>query len=260
MSQEEVIEIRDRIKSLIDNKKIDEEVDSVLADLDTLKNFPFNKGIITSTKIASVVSQCKSKPKNANIKRSAAELFEILRDVLNSKAEAKPKAILSEVNEGTRKEAREKISKRIQDKIKKNNIKPSVDVNKIVIELEEAFYRESRYSNKVSDFLKVLSAENKSELRIAERLLSGELKPDQVAKFTNEDYLTSSEREKNMQYREEAFNESVVYKPPPVQSELFECRKCGSKNVSYYQLQTRSADEPMTNFCTCQSCGARWKE
>jgi len=39
----------------------------------------------------------------------------------------------------------------------------------------------------------------------------------------------------------------------------FTCRKCKSKNCSYYQLQTRSADEPMTTFVTCIDCGSRWK-
>ena len=39
----------------------------------------------------------------------------------------------------------------------------------------------------------------------------------------------------------------------------FTCSKCKSKECSYYQLQTRSADEPMTTFVTCISCGARWK-
>ena len=28
---------------------------------------------------------------------------------------------------------------------------------------------------------------------------------------------------------------------------------------SYYQLQTRSADEPMTTYVTCIKCGTRWK-
>jgi len=39
----------------------------------------------------------------------------------------------------------------------------------------------------------------------------------------------------------------------------FTCRKCKSKECSYYQLQTRSADEPMTTFVTCIKCGNRWK-
>jgi len=39
----------------------------------------------------------------------------------------------------------------------------------------------------------------------------------------------------------------------------FTCRKCSSKRCSYYQLQTRSADEPMTTFVTCIDCGNRWK-
>ena len=39
----------------------------------------------------------------------------------------------------------------------------------------------------------------------------------------------------------------------------FTCYKCRSKKCSYYQLQTRSADEPMTTFVTCLDCGNRWK-
>ena len=39
----------------------------------------------------------------------------------------------------------------------------------------------------------------------------------------------------------------------------FTCGKCKSNRCSYYQLQTRSADEPMTTFVTCIDCGNRWK-
>jgi len=39
----------------------------------------------------------------------------------------------------------------------------------------------------------------------------------------------------------------------------FQCRKCKSKCTEYYQLQTRSADEPMTTFVTCLDCENRWK-
>ena len=39
----------------------------------------------------------------------------------------------------------------------------------------------------------------------------------------------------------------------------FTCSKCKSKKCTFYQLQTRSADEPMTTFVTCLDCGNRWK-
>ena len=42
-------------------------------------------------------------------------------------------------------------------------------------------------------------------------------------------------------------------------TDMFVCRRCKSNKCSYYQLQTRSADEPMTTFVTCVSCGNRWK-
>jgi DNA-directed RNA polymerase subunit M/transcription elongation factor TFIIS len=38
------------------------------------------------------------------------------------------------------------------------------------------------------------------------------------------------------------------------------CSSCKRKTkCDYYQLQTRSADEPMTTFVTCLECGKRWK-
>lgn len=40
---------------------------------------------------------------------------------------------------------------------------------------------------------------------------------------------------------------------------LFKCSKCKSTKTTYYQLQTRSADEPMTTYVTCKNCGHKWK-
>lgn len=42
-------------------------------------------------------------------------------------------------------------------------------------------------------------------------------------------------------------------------TDTFKCRKCHSNKCSYYQMQTRSADEPMTTFVTCLDCANRWK-
>lgn len=47
---------------------------------------------------------------------------------------------------------------------------------------------------------------------------------------------------------------------PEAMTNLFKCRKCGSRETSYYEVQTRSADEPMTQFITCLSCSNRWRQ
>lgn len=43
-------------------------------------------------------------------------------------------------------------------------------------------------------------------------------------------------------------------------TDQYKCHRCGKKECSYYELQTRSADEPMTTFITCLNCGKRWQQ
>lgn len=47
-----------------------------------------------------------------------------------------------------------------------------------------------------------------------------------------------------------------------VDSTEAECPKCGHKRAYFMQIQTRSADEPMTTFYKCcnHDCGNQWKE
>lgn len=42
-------------------------------------------------------------------------------------------------------------------------------------------------------------------------------------------------------------------------TEEFTCYRCGKNKCTYYELQTRSADEPMTTFVSCLHCGNHWK-
>jgi DNA-directed RNA polymerase subunit M/transcription elongation factor TFIIS len=41
---------------------------------------------------------------------------------------------------------------------------------------------------------------------------------------------------------------------------LFLCKKCGKKETTYFEMQSRSCDEPMTIYITCVNCGHQWKQ
>jgi transcription elongation factor S-II len=43
-------------------------------------------------------------------------------------------------------------------------------------------------------------------------------------------------------------------------TDQFRCRRCQKRECTYYELQTRSADEPMTIFITCLNCGKEWRQ
>ncbi|KAJ3860059.1 hypothetical protein EV359DRAFT_49888 [Lentinula novae-zelandiae] len=43
-------------------------------------------------------------------------------------------------------------------------------------------------------------------------------------------------------------------------STLASCEKCNNNKAYFYQLQIRSADEPMTTCALCTSCAHRWRE
>jgi DNA-directed RNA polymerase subunit M/transcription elongation factor TFIIS len=42
-------------------------------------------------------------------------------------------------------------------------------------------------------------------------------------------------------------------------TDLFTCNRCKKNKCTYYQLQTRSGDEPITTFVFCLECDHRWR-
>lgn len=83
---------------------------------------------------------------------------------------------------------------------------------------------------------------------VVENIIKKEIKSKHVAYLTSQDIYP------------EKFSESQIFQQEETQEEgIFVCGKCGSKKTTYYSLQTRSADEPMTNFITCCECKHRWK-
>jgi DNA-directed RNA polymerase subunit M/transcription elongation factor TFIIS len=42
-------------------------------------------------------------------------------------------------------------------------------------------------------------------------------------------------------------------------TDAIKCGRCKNNKVTYYELQTRSGDEAMTQYFTCINCGHKWK-
>lgn len=53
---------------------------------------------------------------------------------------------------------------------------------------------------------------------------------------------------------------TVLYDDDPNEANqsMIKCNSCNQYNVRYTEFQSRSADEPMTIYCSC-TCGKRWK-
>ncbi len=43
-------------------------------------------------------------------------------------------------------------------------------------------------------------------------------------------------------------------------TDMFKCSRCGKRKCTYYEMQTRSADEAMTVFIKCLVCKKEWKQ
>jgi transcription elongation factor S-II len=92
---------------------------------------------------------------------------------------------------------------------------------------------------------------------LLERLEKKEIKAHEIGLMTHQDMLPVKWEHLIKAKKERDENK---YAPQMVgNTDNYTCRKCKSTNCSYYQLQTRSADEPMTNFFQCLNCGNRWK-
>jgi len=98
---------------------------------------------------------------------------------------------------------------------------------------------------------------NLKQPALVERIMTKSIKPHEVAFMTHQQIVP----EKWAQLlSDKKISEENMYAPKLIAStDSFTCRKCKSNECSYYQLQTRSADEPMTTFVTCITCGNRWK-
>ena len=97
-----------------------------------------------------------------------------------------------------------------------------------------------------------------SNNRLYDRLREGEFKPHDIP------YMSYSELypEKwgsmiELSIKREA---KMLEVDKSMATDMFRCSRCGKRQCTYYEMQTRSADEPMTQFIRCLNCGKQWRQ
>ena len=92
---------------------------------------------------------------------------------------------------------------------------------------------------------------------LAPRIRAGEYEPQQVAFMSHFEMNPSCWQALIQQKMKRDAQTATTMQ---ASTDMFMCRACKSRKYVYYELQTRSADEPSTIFITCLDCGKNWKQ
>ena len=88
-------------------------------------------------------------------------------------------------------------------------------------------------------------------------LCSGDILPQNVAFMTHQEF--QPEKWNPLIEKKIKRDASKCDKKVGASTAMFTCSRCQSKNCTYYEMQTRSADEPATIFITCLNCDKHWR-
>ncbi|XP_068614688.1 transcription elongation factor A protein 1-like [Brachionichthys hirsutus] len=143
-----------------------------------------------------------------------------------------------------------------------DHIAIGADCDELGAQVEECIFHEfkntdMKYKNRVRSRISNLKDMKNPNLR--RTVLCGSVTPERMAKMTAEEMASDELKEMRKNLTKEAVRDHQMATTGGTQTDLFTCGKCKGKCCTYTQVQTRSADEPMTTFVFCNECGNRWK-
>ena len=94
--------------------------------------------------------------------------------------------------------------------------------------------------------------------RLLARAIEGEFALAAIPTMTS--YEMYPERWKELADKQLIREQKILEGDKSRATDEYKCHRCGKRECTYYELQTRSADEPMTIFITCVNCGKRWRQ
>jgi transcription elongation factor S-II len=95
---------------------------------------------------------------------------------------------------------------------------------------------------------------------LKQKIINKDLKTNEVVELKPQHLWPGGPTDKTIEDRIiKDLRKAYLAKENQNQEGFFTCNRCKTKKTTYYQLQTRSADEPMTTFVSCLNCGKNWK-
>ncbi|ONK67955.1 uncharacterized protein A4U43_C05F5590 [Asparagus officinalis] len=186
-------------------------------------------------------------PKLSSVVKCNDTLRDKLREIL---AEA-----FSRVYKETSESERDEV-KNILDEV------DACDPFRVAVTVESAMYEKfgsSNGSHKMKYRSIMFNLKDSKNPDFRRRVLLGHVKPERIVDMTPEEMASDERKLANKQIKEKALFDCERGQAPKATTDQFKCGRCGQRKCTYYQLQTRSADEPMTTFVTCVNCNNHWK-
>ncbi|TBU19528.1 transcription elongation factor S-II [Hamiltosporidium tvaerminnensis] len=104
---------------------------------------------------------------------------------------------------------------------------------------------------------KYLNLKDKSNPILCKSVYEGIISPEKFISMSQEEMKSDLLKEKEEDFIKKSLFDSQIAKKE-AETDMFFCTKCKQRKATYRQLQTRSADEPMTTYVYCV-CGNTWK-
>jgi transcription elongation factor S-II len=132
----------------------------------------------------------------------------------------------------------------------------------LACDIEQAMYStlegvSAKYKSKFQQLHFNLKDPKNPDLR--KKVVTGNCGPSELLLLSPEELASDAKREENQRIRDKKLFDSAPSQAKQATTDQFQCGKCRQRKCTYYQMQTRSADEPMTTFVSCLNCGNKWK-
>eukprot|EP01112_Ceratiomyxa_fruticulosa_P019611 TRINITY_DN6460_c1_g3_i1.p1 TRINITY_DN6460_c1_g3~~TRINITY_DN6460_c1_g3_i1.p1 ORF type:complete len:330 (+),score=71.47 TRINITY_DN6460_c1_g3_i1:309-1298(+) len=157
-----------------------------------------------------------------------------------------------------RDQIKENLIQALGDSVEGDEVTPSRAADLIERELHSIYGDVNKdYKTKYRSISFNLKNPKSDHLRRA--VLEGRLSASVLCTMSPQEMASPEDQKKRLEIEKYNLEAAMIGNNSSATTDMFQCGKCKQRKCTYYQMQTRSADEPMTTFVTCVNCNNRWK-